>query len=151
MDMRLDSPLRFQFITVFFFRRVVYASVFMLAANLQNIQIGVAVATVVGMASYIIIVKPYASGLSSVLSVINEFLLLATVAIPGRFLEPVISPQNSRVYGSALVALIIGTIVINWIGIMIFASISFIGKKARSNKLKKLRKEHMKIKKSNEF
>ena len=113
----------------------------MLAANLQNIQIGVAVATVVGMASYIIIVKPYASSLSSVLSVTNEFLLLATVAIPGRFLEPVISPQNSRVYGSALVALVIGTIAINWIGIMIFGIISFIGKKLKDNKTKKSQNE----------
>jgi hypothetical protein len=131
LDLRTDDPLRFQFITVFFFRRAIYASTFMLLAELQIMQVSAAVATVIGMTSYLLLVRPYKSVLSSVLSVFNEFMLFLTVGLPGRFLEPVISPSESRTFGTILIGIIISTIAVNWIGIMIYGIVVFIKRKLK--------------------
>jgi hypothetical protein len=136
MDLRTDNPLRFQFITVFFFRRVLYASTFILLSRWQFFQISYAVFTVFFMVSYLLIIKPYKSVLSSVLSVFNEFMLFLTVAIPGRFLEPFITPIESRIFGNLLISIIIATIAVNWIAIILYGVITFIHKKLTHKELK---------------
>ena len=80
-DLRTDSPLRYQFITVFFFRRAVYGCAFVILVFFPTLQIICLIATVIGMMIYLIIVRPYKSILSSLLSVVNEILLLIMVGI----------------------------------------------------------------------
>ena len=126
MDLNTNSPLRYQFMTLFLFRRAVYASIFMFAVNTPFIQVGTALITVVAMAFYLLIVRPYQSVLSQFLSIFNELMLLCTVGIPGRFLEPVISPDDTRAFGNALIGLTIATIVINWVAIIVYGVTSFI-------------------------
>jgi len=131
VGMRIDNPLRFQFITVFLYRRLIYASVFLFLSNYKFIQVGAALTTVIMTAAYVAIVRPYASGLSTLLSIMNEFFLLSTVAIPGRFLEPIITPNASKAFGNVLIGLIIATIAVNWIIIMVFAISKFIKKRMK--------------------
>ena len=81
MDLRIYHPLQFQFITVFFFRRAIYACSFVLLAFMQEIQISFIISTVIGMMFYLIIIRPYKSLLSKTLALINEILLLAMAII----------------------------------------------------------------------
>lgn len=129
MDMRTDNPLRFQFITVFFFRRVIYASIFMFLASRQLLQIGAGLIIVVAMGGYLIIVHPYESPLSSFLSIVNELLLLCLVVIPSRFLDPIITPSDMKMFGNILISLIISTIIINWVAIILYGVVKMIHKK----------------------
>jgi len=124
MDLRTDSPLRFQFTSVFFFRRAIYASAFILAVNNSFVQIGITLSTVLAMATYLLIVIPYKTVLSSFLSVVNEFLLMCTVAIPGRFLEPIVTPSDSKAFGNTLIGIVIATIAINWVSIIVVGVIT---------------------------
>ena len=81
MDIRIYHPLKFQFITVFFFRRAIYASSFILLTFMPEIQISFIISTVIGMMLYLIIIRPYKSLLSKTLALINEILLLAMAII----------------------------------------------------------------------
>jgi len=130
MDIRIDNPLRYQFITVFLFRRVLYAGVFLFFTNFHYIQVSSSCLIVIAMEAYLLIIKPYGSILSRFLSTTNEFLLLASVAIPGRFLEPIITPSSSKVFGNLLISIIISTIAINWVSIIIYGTTMYIRKKA---------------------
>jgi hypothetical protein len=72
------------------------------------------------MAIYIIVIRPYDSILSSILSIINEFLLVVMIVGTTRFIDPVITPNESNMIGRAFIWIIIVTIAINWVGIMIY-------------------------------
>ena len=77
IDLRIDHPLQFQFITVFFFRRAIYACSFVLLTFMPEIQISFIVTAIVGMMLYLIMIRPYKSLLSTILALINEILLLS--------------------------------------------------------------------------
>ena len=81
IDLRIGHPLQFQFITVFLFRRAIYACSFVFLAFMPEIQISFIISTVIGMMLYLIIVRPYKSLLSKILVLINEILLLAMAII----------------------------------------------------------------------
>ena len=81
IDLRIDHPLQFQFITVFFFRRAIYACSFVLLTFMPEIQISFIITTIVGMMLYLIMIKPYKSLLSTILALINEVLFLIMAII----------------------------------------------------------------------
>ena len=85
-----------------------------------KIQIGFLMATVLGMLLYLLLFRPYQSYLSTILSVINEALLLSMIIICARFTNPNISPNSSKFIGRVLMGILIFTVVINWIGIIIY-------------------------------
>lgn len=74
-DLKTTDPLCFQFITVFFFRRAIYASTFVLLGYYPLVQIIAANGCVAFMFLYLVIVRPYMSFLSTFLSILNEVLL----------------------------------------------------------------------------
>jgi len=79
--LKIDNPLRYQFTCVFFFRRAVYASMFIVLASYPSVQIGFAFCSCLVMALYEIIVKPYSTRLSSILSIVNEVLLSIMIVV----------------------------------------------------------------------
>lgn len=104
-----------------------------------------AIIIVVFMLFYLIIVKPYSSSLSKILSLVNEVLLLICLLITVRFLDPVISPTVSLIYGQLLITIILMTIAINWIGIIISGIISLIQSKVNKKKMKEMKIENNEI------
>ena len=86
-------------------------------------QIGFIIFTVVGMMIYLIIIRPYKSNLSIILSLINEVLLLGMIVVCVRFTNPTITPDLSSKIGRILIIILISTIAINWIGIVIYGKI----------------------------
>ena len=142
IDLRTDSPLRFHFMTVFFFRRAIYASIFVLLSWSPELQLVGGSFSVIAMLVYIVIVKPYASFLSMFLSIVNELLLIPMMLIPVRFLNPVISPEFSSTLGTLMMSIIIITIFINWCCIIVLGIYKFIQKKLAAKNLKTLKELH---------
>ena len=56
------------------------------------------------------------------------------ITICARFTNPNISPNSSRSIGRVLMAILILTIVINWAGIIIYGTITWIKNKAEEKK-----------------
>ena len=96
--------------------------------------------TVVGMMVYLIIIRPYKSNLSIILSLINEALLLGMIAIWVRFTNPSITPDLSSKIGRILTIILISTIAINWIGIVVYGTMIFIRNRIKKRKGKKTKK-----------
>ena len=139
-DMRTDNPLRFQFICVFYFRRAVYASVFVFLSAFPLVQVTASIGTVIGMLAYLIIIRPYQSTLSKFLSITNDVLLLACLLLTLRFLDVVISPSVRLAFGQILITMILATISINWVSIIISGVFAGV-QKIRSKKVAEKRKE----------
>ena len=139
--MKLTSPFCFQFMCVFFFRRALYACAFVVISEMPSSQVIFLVLIVLAMTGYLLLIRPYVSPLSSILSVTNEILLLFMIITCFRFVEPAIEPKQNKMIGSALVYMLILTIVINWAGIMIYGVIKFTHKrqlKAKKDKKAKI-------------
>ena len=79
IDLRVHSPLCFHFISVFFFRRAVYACCFAIFSTFPRVQIFFIASAVVSMILYLIAVRPYKSVLSRILSLLNEAFLVAMI------------------------------------------------------------------------
>jgi hypothetical protein len=70
------------------------------------------------MLLYLAIIRPYDSYLSNILGVTNEILLSIMLIGTSQFLDPIMSPDQSKMIGNAFVGIIVGTIVVNWGGII---------------------------------
>ncbi|CAI2371721.1 unnamed protein product [Moneuplotes crassus] len=138
--LKISGPLCFQFISLFYFRRGVYASIFVLFNSVPIFQIGSASVVMLSMALYIIIVRPYDSILSNFLSVINEFLVTSMIGGCYRFVEPAITPSLSSLIGNIFIGIVISTIVINWVSIICYGIGILIKNKIRKGKLKSVMK-----------
>ena len=103
-------------------------------------QIGFIIFTVVGMMIYLIIVRPYKSNLSIILSLVNEVLLLGMSIICVRFTNLTITPDLSSKIGTILIIILISTIAINWIGIVIYGTMIFIKNRIKKRKRKNIKK-----------
>ena len=134
IDLRTTNPLCFHFATIFFFRRAIYACAFVVLANVPSTQVLYLSVVTLSMSAYLVVVRPYKSVLSSVLSLLNEFMLLSMIVTTFRFLDPIIAPSQSKMIGNALVGMVIMTIVMNWVGIIVQGTISFIQKRAKKFK-----------------
>lgn len=139
VDLRTTNPLCFHFMTVFFFRRAVFACCFVLVSSWVKFQIISVTFTVLGMMVYLALVRPYKSTLSVILSLTNEILLLVLVGTCFRFIDPVITPRQSKMIGTIQVALVITTIVVNWGGIVTTAAVSYIKKTVKKKKVSKVK------------
>ena len=137
IDLKLDNPLWFQFIVVFLFRRALFSSAFVIISELPSTQLSFIIATVVFMITYLVLVRPYKSVLSLLLSLINEILLLCMLVICIRFLNRIISPETSSQIGTTLISILIFTIGINWLWIIIFGVFSWIKKRMKKKKSKR--------------
>ena len=96
------------------------------------------------MLLYLIIIRPYQSTLSKILSLVNDLLLLLCLLITIRFLDPIITPKSRVVFGQILITIILATIGINWVGIIISGIIRCIQKfkkKKQSTKNQKMFKQ----------
>lgn len=116
--LKTTSPLCYQFICVFFFRRAIYASLFVIFQNSPSFQITVGVVTTVSMFIYLVIVRPYDAYLSTILSIINEILLFIMILGSSKFLNPEMAPAQSKMIGTAFIGIIVATIAVNWLGII---------------------------------
>ena len=116
--LKTSGPLCYQFIWVFYFRRAVYASVFVIFQSNPTVQLASANTITIAMLVYLLIVKPYDSLLSTILSIVNEVMIILMISSTFRFLDSVISPIMSSIIGNIFVGIIIGTIAINWIAII---------------------------------
>jgi len=145
MDLKTTDPLCFHFITVFFFRRAVYASLFVLFGYYPMFQVIMAMGCAVFMFLYLVIVRPYVSFLSTFLSILNEILLGVMIVTTFRFVNPEISPSMSSQLGSFLVGILATTIAVNWVAIVIFGIVKMVHKRSLNKKLKKLRSTQEKI------
>lgn len=139
MDLKTTDPLCFQFITVFFFRRAVYASVFVILGYYPLVQVVAATGCVVFMLLYLVIVRPYMSFLSTFLSILNEVMLGGMILTTFRFTNPEISPILSSQLGLFLVGLIASTIAINWVAIIAFGVAQFVKKRMHKRSTKRLK------------
>ena len=135
--LKTSAPLCYQFICVFYFRRAVYAGLFVLFEPKPAVQIAFANISSIVMCVYVIIVRPYDTFLSTMLSTVNEILLVVMIGGVVRFLDPVISPSQSQMVGTAFVGIVIGTIIINWGSIMVFGIKQFIQVRRTKKLLKK--------------
>jgi hypothetical protein len=116
--LKTNGPLSYQFICVFFFRRALFASLFVIFQSNPTIQIGFAIFITSSMLLYLAIIRPYDSYLSNILGVINEILLSLLLLGSSQFLDPIMTPDQSKMIGNAFVGIIVGTIVVNWGGII---------------------------------
>ena len=144
--LKTTGPLCYQFLCVYFFRRACYAALFVIFQTNPMIQIGSANITAILMLLYIIIVRPYDSILSTILSIINEILLVAMIMGTSRFLDPVITPSLSNTIGTAFIGIIVGVIIINWVGIVVYGITMGFKKVYETKRLKRLRKAQAEIK-----
>ena len=101
------------------------------------------------MGVYLVIIRPYQSILSSILSLTNEILLLSMIIVCYRFVDPIISPDQSKLIGLGLVGIIVMTIVINWIGIVTYGVSIYIKKRVKKAKLKKSKETVSKMRRIN--
>ena len=138
VDLRTDDPLRYQFTSVFLFRRVLYAGVFVLLSFYPLAQIIGGSLAIIMMFLYILIIKPYASFLSMFLSVANELLLFPMIVISGRFVNPTISPDDSQIIGLTMMSILIFTIFLNWLCIIIKGVHGCIIKRAKAKEINQL-------------
>ena len=121
--LKTSDPLKYQFTWVFFFRRAIFAALLIVLASYPSVQVSFALVTWLGMIVYGVIVKPYSSRLSSILLIVNEWISTTIIGIWMRFLRKRITPGHRRMIGATLVYIIIGTIIINWIGIIMFGKL----------------------------
>ena len=119
--LKTSDPLKYQFTWVFLFRRAIFAALLIVLASYPSVQVSFALVTWLGVMVYGVIVKPYWSRLSSILLIVNEWIFTTIVGIWMRFLRKKITPDYRRMIGTTLVY-IIGTIIINWIGIIVFGN-----------------------------
>ena len=141
VDLKTNSPLRFQFISVFFFRRALYAWVLVIVAFIPKTQIALLITIVAGMMVYLIIVMPYESILSTILGILNEALLLIMVSIWTRFTDNKVDRKTSSEYGRCLVYILIGTIIINWVAIITYGTTLLVKKGLKKKKLQKIKRK----------
>ena len=127
-DLKTWGPLWYQFIWVFYFRRAVYASLFVLFQSKPTLQLVFAVIITVSMFAYLLIVRPYDSMLSTILSIVNEVMIISMLSFIFRFLNPVITPSMSSIIGNIFIGIIVGTIAINWISIIGYGAGSYLQK-----------------------
>ena len=139
--LKTHGPLWYQFIWVFYFRRAVYASIFVLFQSKPSVQIISANLLTLAMLIYLISIRPYDSFLSTMLSIVNDSLLVIMIAGCLRFLEEVITPSFSNLLGNTFVFIVIGTIVINWVSIIIYGITKAFKKKIRKKKIKMLKEK----------
>ena len=118
--LKTNDPLKYQFTWVFFFRRAIFAALLIVLASYPSVQISFALVTWLGMILYGVIVRPYSSTLSSVLLIVNEWIFTVIIGIWMRFLRKKITPDHRRMIGATLVYTIIGTVIVNWIGIIFY-------------------------------
>ena len=88
------------------------------------------------MLAYMVFFRPYESKLSTILSIINEVLLLVCLFVTARFVNPRIKYKTSKIYGNLLISIILLTIVINWVGIITAGVYGFLSKRKRDKQLK---------------
>lgn len=101
--LKTKGPFWYQFIWVFFFRWALYASTFVIFSTNPLAQIIFTSLTVVGMLGYLILVRPYNTLLSSILSITNELFLAVMIFSWSRFVNPKISPGQSKQIGMMFV------------------------------------------------
>jgi hypothetical protein len=116
--LKTDGPLSYQFICVFFFRRALFATLFVIFQSNPTLQITFALFTTISMLLYLSIVRPYDTYLSNILGVTNEILLCFMLIGTSQFLDPIMTPDQSKMIGNAFIGIIVGTIVVNWGGII---------------------------------
>ena len=126
--LKVSSPLWYQFICIFYFRRAVYASIFVLFQSQPVLQIIFADFVTASMLVYLIIIRPYNSLLSTLLSIVNEILVIWMITPTYRFLEEEITPNLSKMIGSIFVGIVVGTIVVNWFSIIVYGTTIYIKK-----------------------
>ena len=143
-DLRTDSPFRYQYITVFYFRRAIYAGAFVLLEAWPILQVSVVNLSAFLMLLYLVIFKPYESILSRILSVINEVLLFTLLMFTIKFINPKVKPKESNIYGNFMIAFVLITVVINWTFIAIFGTLNTYKKYADKKLLKKIDEEKQK-------
>ena len=134
VDLKTSSPYWYQFITVFLFRRALYAWGFVIISGRPNVQIWFILFTVVGMIVYLALIRPYKFYLSILLSLVNEVLLLKMIAVCFRFTNPTITRNLSSQIGKILIIVLISTIVFNWICIVIYQTMAFLKSRIKNNK-----------------
>jgi len=93
-----------------------------------TLQLVFAVIITVSMFVYLLVVRPYDSLLSTILSIVNEVMIISMLSFIFRFLNPVITPRMSRIIGNIFIGIIVGTIAINWIGIIGYGAGSYLQK-----------------------
>ena len=128
-DLRTDNPLRFQFMSVFLFRRILYTMPFVFIAFSPIAQVVSVIVVVTCMLVYLAVIRPYESKLSTILSITNEILLLLLLCTATKSLNPNTSHKLSKVFGNVLISIILFTIFINWVGIIIAGVCGFIAKR----------------------
>ena len=143
-DLRTDSPFRYQYITVFYFRRAIYAGAFVLLEAWPILQVTVVNLSAFLMLLYLVIFKPYESTLSRILSVINEVLLFTLLMFTIKFINPKVKPKESNIYGNFMIAFVLITVVINWTFIAIFGALNTYKKYTIKKLLKKIPEEQKK-------
>jgi len=126
--LKTSGPLCYQFIWVFYFRRAIYACVFVIFHSKPSLQLAFANTITVAMLVYLLVVKPYDSLLSTALSVVNEMMIISIISSTFRFLNPVMTPSRSSIIGNMFVGVIVGTIVINWLAIIGYGAGSYVQK-----------------------
>ena len=144
-DLKTNDSLSYQFLSVFFFRRAAYASLYVLFTAYPLVQVGFALTTTLAMFLYLVIIRPYVSVLSIFLSILNEVLLFVLILPSARFSNPAISPDLSSQLGTMMVGIIAFTIFINWVSIVVYGILKFIIKKVKTKRLKKMRDIQNKI------
>ncbi|CAI2365637.1 unnamed protein product [Moneuplotes crassus] len=145
--LKTSGPMCFQFVSIFYFRRGVYASILVLLYSTPLLQIMSASILTVAMACYLIIVKPYESSLSTFLSISNEFLLILMIFGSFRFVNPVMTPTESRIIGKVFIGVLISTIFLNWASIIFQGIKTFLQNKRRKKKIDHI----MKLKEANDW
>ena len=126
--LKISGPLCYQFIWVFYFRRAVYASVFVIFQSKPSLQLAFANTITIVMLLYLLVVKPYDSLLSTILSVVNEVMIISMITSTFRFLNSVITPSMSNIIGNMFAGIIVGTIAINWFAIIGYGVGTYIKK-----------------------
>ena len=81
IDLKLSNPFCFQFIVVFLFRRALFSSALVIISQLPILQLSFIMVTVIAMILYLVVVRPYKSALTLLLSLINEILLLCMLVV----------------------------------------------------------------------
>ena len=136
IDLRTNHPLCFHFISIFFFRRAVYACCFVIFSTMPKVQVFFIFSTVICMTLYLVLIMPYKSVLSKLLSIVNEVFLGVMIGLSFRFINPVVEPSVSKSIGNILVIMLISTIAFNWASIITYGIISFVKSKIKKKRLK---------------
>ena len=88
------------------------------------------------MTLYLVLIMPYKSLLSKLLSIVNEVFLGVMIGLSFRFINPVVEPSVSTNIGNILVIMLISTIAFNWAAIITYGIISVVKNKINKKRLK---------------